>query len=126
MVKCLTQEHNMLVTAGFEPATFGFLYPLRHTCLFVITPPLKRDITKNVSNRANLCQTRNGEKLLQIIIKYFFLMNAFSDESCHLRRILEQLQGQLMMNNRADNRGMLGRPTVWKEESLDSGMMCNG
>ena len=23
MVKCLTQEHNMLVTAGFEPATFG-------------------------------------------------------------------------------------------------------
>ena len=23
MVKCLTQEHNMLVTAGFEPTTFG-------------------------------------------------------------------------------------------------------
>ena len=23
MVKCLTQEHNMLVTAGLEPATFG-------------------------------------------------------------------------------------------------------
>ena len=22
MVKCLTQEHNMLVTAGLEPATF--------------------------------------------------------------------------------------------------------
>ena len=23
MVKCLTQEHNMLVKAGFEPTTFG-------------------------------------------------------------------------------------------------------
>ena len=23
MVKCFAQEHNMLVTAGFEPATFG-------------------------------------------------------------------------------------------------------
>ena len=23
MVQCLTQEHNMLVKAGFEPTTFG-------------------------------------------------------------------------------------------------------
>ena len=43
MVKCLTQEHNMLVTAGLEPVTFGlrvhsFIH-LRHTCPHVNPSP---------------------------------------------------------------------------------------
>ena len=42
MVKCLTQEHNMLVTAGFEPATFGlrvnsFIRCATHTHVYIRT-----------------------------------------------------------------------------------------
>ena len=57
MVKCLTQEHNMLVKAGFEPTTFGLrvnsfnlstalsIYQAMQNCMRVSVSKLRKIIS---------------------------------------------------------------------------------
>ena len=46
MVKCLPQEHNMLVTAGLEPATFG----LRESIPLTTSPHIPCIPTKDLTH----------------------------------------------------------------------------